>query len=159
MTTAVAERTPLSVGEQAPDFTLPSTSGQPVTLSTLRGSRVLVAFFPLAFTGTCTAEACAFSEDFDAFAGQGVTILPVSVDSVPTLKEFKAKYDMKVDFLSDFMRDASRDFGVLVPSRNHSTRAYFVIDEEGVVRWAHVEANPGQRRENAEILAEIATLA
>jgi peroxiredoxin len=158
MSTAVAERTPPSVGEQAPDFTLPSTSGGSVTLSTLRGSRVLVAFFPLAFTGTCTAEACAFSEDFDAFAGHGVTILPVSVDSVPTLTEFKAKYDMKVDLLSDFMREASREFGVMVESRNHSTRAYFLLDEQGVVRWAHIEPNPGKRRENTEILAEIAKL-
>jgi alkyl hydroperoxide reductase subunit AhpC len=65
---------------------------------------------------------------------------------------------MKVDFLSDFMRDASREFGVLVQSRNHSTRAYFLLDEQGVVRWAHVEPNPGERRENAEILAAIAKL-
>jgi peroxiredoxin len=158
MSTAVVERTVPSVGEQAPDFTLPSTSGESVTLSSLRGRRVLVAFFPLAFTGTCTAEACAFSDDFDVFAGHGVTILPISVDSVPTLNEFKAKYDMKVDFLSDFMRDASREFGVLVQSRNHSTRAYFLLDEQGVVRWAHVEPNPGERRENAEILAAIAKL-
>jgi mycoredoxin-dependent peroxiredoxin len=157
MSTAVAESTP-SVGEQAPDFTLPSTAGQTVTLSELRGTRVLVAFFPLAFTGTCTEEVCGFSEDFDAFAGHGVTILPISVDSIPTLKEFKAKYDLRVDFLSDFLRDASRAFGVLVPARFHSTRAYFLLDEEGIVRWAHVEANPGQRRQNAEILAEIAKL-
>jgi peroxiredoxin len=157
MATAAAERTPM-VGDQAPDFTLPSTSGASVTLSSLRGGKVLVAFFPLAFTGTCTEEVCAFSEDFDAFAGHGVTILPVSVDSVPTLNEFKSKYALKVDFLSDFMRDASRAFGVLIPSRFHSTRAYFLLDEQGVVRWQHVEANPGARRENAEILAEIAKL-
>jgi peroxiredoxin len=146
------------VGEEAPDFTLPSTSGAQLTLSSLRGGRVLVAFFPLAFTSTCTEEVCGFSEDFDAFAGRGVTILPISVDSVPTLKEFKAKYDLKVDFLSDFMRDASRAYGVLLP-RFHSTRAYFLLDEQGIVRWAHVESNPGARRENSEILAEIAKLA
>jgi peroxiredoxin len=158
MSTTLLDRTP-AVGDAAPDFTLPSTGGQTVTLSDLRGKgRVLVAFFPLAFTSTCTEEVCGFSEDFDAFAGHGVTILPISVDSVPTLKEFKAKYDLKVDFLSDFKRDASRAYGVLLPATYFSTRAYFLLDEEGIVRWEHVESNPGARRDNAEILAEIAKL-
>ena len=67
-------------GARAPDFTLPSTSGWPVTLSGLRGKRVLIAFFPLAFTSTCTAELCAFSEDFDRFAEVDTVVLPVSVD-------------------------------------------------------------------------------
>ena len=51
-----------------------------------------LAFFPLAFTSTCTTELCAFSEDFDQFEGAGVAVLPISVDSIPTLKEFKAKH-------------------------------------------------------------------
>ena len=158
MSTTLVERAP-AAGDVAPDFTLPSTAGGQVTLSSLRGKGlVLVAFFPLAFTSTCTEEVCGFSEDFDAFAAEGVTILPVSVDSVPTLKEYKAKYDLKVDFLSDFMRDASRAWGVLIPERFFSNRAYFLVDDEGIVRWAHVEANPGARRENAEILAEIGKL-
>ena len=155
MSATLLDRTP-AVGDVAPNLTLPSTAGQTVTLSELRGKgRVLIAFFPLAFTSTCTDEVCGFSEDFDAFAGHGVTILPISVDSVPTLKEFRARYDLKVDLLSDFMREASRAFGVFVSSRNHSTRAYFLLDADGIVRWEHVEPNPGERRENAEILAAI----
>ena len=158
MQTATAHRPP-AVGERAPDFTLPSTSGEQVTLRDFRGERaVLIAFFPLAFTSTCTTEMCAFTEDFDEFEGSGVAILPISVDSVPTLKEFKAKYRMHADLLSDFRRDVSRSYGVLNEERFFSTRAYFLLDREGTVRWAHVEENPSNRRENSEILAHIAEL-
>jgi peroxiredoxin len=152
--TVVPSATP-AVGSPAPDFTLASTSGQQVTLSALRGQRVLLAFFPLAFTSTCTAELCAFTDDYDAFAAEGVTVLPISVDSVPTLKEFKAKHGMRVPLLSDFRREASRAYGVLLEHSYFSTRAYFLVDPEGVVRWVHVETNPGARRENAEILAAV----
>jgi peroxiredoxin (alkyl hydroperoxide reductase subunit C) len=147
---------PLAVGQIAPDFTLASTSGQNVTLSGFHGQKsVLVAFFPLAFTGVCTAELCGFSEDFDAFSSEDVQILPVSVDATPSLKEFRAKYDMKVELLSDFKREASRAYGVLRDDTFFSNRAYFLIDKSGVIRWAHVEASPGQKRENAEIFAAI----
>jgi peroxiredoxin len=146
-----------AVGTAAPEFTLNSTSGQPVTLSQFKGKdRVLVAFFPLAFTGVCTAEMCAFSEDYDAFAKAGVTVLPISVDSVPTLKEFKAKHSMAVELLSDFKRDASRAYGTLLEETFFSNRAYFLVDKDGIVRWAHVEEAPGKSRTNAEILAAIA---
>lgn len=154
MSTQTAPATP-AVGTPAPDFTLASTSGQQVTLSALRGRRVLLAFFPLAFTSTCTSEMCAFTDDYDAFAAEGVTVLPVSVDSVPTLAEFKAKHGLSVELLSDFRREASRAYGVLLEHTFFSTRAYFLVDADGVVRWSHVEANPGERRENAEILAAI----
>jgi len=123
-----------NTGATAPDFTLPSTSGQSVTLSGLRGTKVLLAFFPLAFTSTCTAELCAMSEDYGRFQSENTAVLPISVDSVPTLKQFKAR------------------------EKFYSNRAYFLIDSIGIVRWTHQEANNGERRENSEILAELARL-
>ncbi|MCE2902344.1 MAG: redoxin domain-containing protein [Gemmatimonas sp.] len=147
---------PLQAGVSAPDFSLSSTNGQTITLSQFRGQKhVLLAFFPLAFTGVCTTELCAFGEDFDAFAGANVEILPISVDAVPSLKEFRNKYAMKTDLLSDFKREVSVAYGVLRPDTFFSNRAYFLVDTSGVIRWAHVEETPGQRRENAEILAAI----
>lgn len=143
------------VGTRAPDFTLPSTSGQNVTLSQFRGHVVLIAFFPLAFSPTCTAEFCEMRDDWDEFAKRGLTVLPISVDSTYSLKEYKAKYGMKVDLLSDFKREVSRRYGVLLEERFFSNRAYFLIDGDGVVRWAHVEENPSKKRTNEEILAEV----
>ena len=147
------------VGDTAPEFTAASTSGSDVSLSSFRGTRnVLLAFFPLAFTGTCTKELVCFTEDFDQFAGKGVEILPISVDSTASLREFKNKLQMKTELLSDFKRDISRAYGVLNEERFYSNRAYFLIDKEGRVRWSHVEASNGQRRENSEILAGIKLL-
>ena len=147
-----------AVGTPAPDFTLPSTSGQPVTLSALRGKSVLLAFFPLAFTSTCTAEMCAFSEDLGKFQSANTVVLPISVDSVPTLKEFKAKERMTVDLLSDFKRDVSRTYGTLLEDKFFSKRAYVLVDRGGTVRWTHEERELGQRRENGELLAQLAAL-
>ena len=147
-----------SVGAPAPDFSLPATAGQMVLLSSLRGKNVLLAFFPLAFTGTCTAELCAMSEDYDKFESGDTVVLPISVDSVPTLKVFKAKESIMVDLLSDFQREVSRLYGVLNEEKFNSNRAYILIDKNGVVRWTHQEANNSERRENSEILAELARL-
>jgi len=147
-----------SAGVPAPDFTLPSTSGQTVSLASLRGKNVLLAFFPLAFTSTCTAEMCAISEDYGKFQSGNTVVLPISVDSVPTLKEFKAKEHLTVDLLSDFKREVSRLYGILNEERFFSNRAYVLIDKNGIVRWNHQEANNSERRDNSELLAELAKL-
>jgi peroxiredoxin len=158
MTSTQLQNSP-QVGDVAPEFTAASTSGKDVLLSSFRGKRnVLVAFFPLAFTGTCSKELICFTEDFDQFAGHGVEILPISVDAVPSLKEFKNKLQMKTELLSDFKREVSRAYGVLNEDRFYSNRAYFLIDKEGRVRWSHVEGNNSQKRENSEILAAIKLL-
>jgi peroxiredoxin len=158
MTSTQLQNSP-QVGDAAPDFTAPSTSGKDVSLSSFRGKRnVLLAFFPLAFTGTCTKELVCFTEDFDQFVGKGVEILPISVDSTASLKEFKNKLRMKTELLSDFKRDISRAYGVLNEDRFYSNRAYFLMDREGRIRWSYIEGNNGDRRENSEILAAIELL-
>jgi len=147
-----------AVGAPAPDFTLASTSGSNVTLSSLKGKLVLLAFFPLAFTGTCTKEMCAFTEDLSQFQSANTVVLPISVDSVATLKEFKAKERIGVDLLSDFKRDVSRKYGTLLEDLFFSNRAYVIIDRAGIVRWTFAEETPGTRRENTELLAELKRL-
>jgi mycoredoxin-dependent peroxiredoxin len=147
-----------SVGSVAPDFTLPSTSGSDVTLSGLRGKNVLLAFFPLAFTRVCTVELCSFTEDYGAFRDANTEVLPISVDSIPTLREFKAKERISLDLLSDFKREVSRLFGTLLEDRFHSNRAYILIDRDGVIRWTFAEEATRNRRENAELLERIRAL-
>jgi peroxiredoxin len=146
------------VGAPAPDFTLASTSGADVTLSALKGKAVLLAFFPLAFTSTCTKEMCAFTEDYSQFQSANTVVLPISVDSVATLKEFKAKEKIGVDLLSDFKREVSRKYGTLLEDKFFSNRAYVIIDRAGIVRWTFAEETPGTRRENSDLLAQLTRL-
>ncbi|MGE0556122.1 MAG: redoxin domain-containing protein [Gemmatimonadales bacterium] len=146
------------VSQPAPDFTLSSTSGGEVTLSALRGRAVLLAFFPAAFTSTCTAEMCAFSDDYADFEAAGAVVLPISVDATASLKAYKAHEKLSVDLLSDFHRTVSRAYGVLDEARFRSQRAYVLVDKGGVVRWTHLEEHPGLRRENSELLDQVRAL-
>jgi peroxiredoxin len=152
---AIESHTVPQVGQRAPEFTLPSTSGEKVALSSLRGKPVLLAFFPVAFSSTCTAQLCDMRDDHDQFTDRGVVVVPISVDSTYSLKEYKAKHGMKVDLLSDFRRDVSRLYGVLLDDRFYSQRSYFLLDADGIVRWAHVESNPDHKREDTELLDAI----
>jgi len=148
-----------AAGDTAPDFTLVTTTGQPVTLSSFRGNKsVLVAFFPLAFTNTCSAELCSFTDDFTSFESAGVVVIPISVDAVPSLKAWKEKLKIGPELASDFRRDTVRAYGVLNEDKFFANRSYFLVDKQGVVRWSHVEKLNGEKRENSEILAEIAKL-
>src|SRR3954469_5582699 len=159
MTATATHQQPPGAGQPAPDFSLQSTSGATVSLRDFRGKKnVLLAFFPLAFTSTCTAELCEMRDDYSAYERGDVVVLPISVDSVPTLKEFRKLHDMKTDLLSDFKREATNAYGVMWQDAFFSNRAYFLIDREGIVRWAHVEATPGQKRSTAEIVEQIERL-
>jgi len=154
----VPARIPVA-GDTAPDFTLVTTTGQPVTLSSFRDRKnVLLAFFPLAFTSTCTAELCSFTDDYPVFESKEIEVIPISVDAVPSLKAFREKLNIVPHLASDFRRDAARAYGVLNEEQFFANRAYFLIDKQGIVRWSHVERLNRERRENSEILAEIAKL-
>ena len=119
---------------------------------------MVLAFFPLAFTGVCTAELCSFTEDHTQFANLNVEVLGISVDSVPTLVEFRAKHGIEITLLSDFKRDVSRSYGTLLEDMFFSSRAYVIIDEAGIVRWTLAETELGHRRENTELLGHLESL-
>jgi peroxiredoxin len=149
----------IQAGDMAPDFTLSSTSGSDVTLSSFRGRQnVLVAFFPAAFTGTCDAEVCEFGDELSQYASRNTAVLPISVDQLPTLRALKKHEGVKVDMLADVRRDVVAAYGVLDDRLYRANRAYFLVDKEGVVRWRHVEANNGEKRETAELLRQIEAL-
>ena len=145
-----------NVGDKAPDFSLKSTSGETLSLSQFKGQKnVLLAFFPLTFTGVCTKENCAFTEDYAKFEGKDTVVLPISVDATPSQNEFRSKHKMTHNILSDFKREAGRAYGVLDEEKFFTKRAYFLVDKQGVVRWKHVEPELGMSRTNQELLAEI----
>ncbi|MGH7703467.1 MAG: redoxin domain-containing protein, partial [Gemmatimonadales bacterium] len=85
-------------------------------------------------------------------------VIPISVDSVPTLKEFKAKEKIAVDMLSDFKREVSRKYDTLMEEKFFSNRAYVLIDRNGVVRWTYAEETPGTRRQIADLVVHLRAL-
>ncbi len=144
-----------AVGDPAPDFTLPSTGGGAARLASLRGRKVLLAFFPAAFTRVCTEEMCAFTEDFGQYAATQTVVLPISVDPLETLVAFREQEGLAMDLLSDSERTVSRAYGVLQDDRQVAHRAYVLVDRDGIVRWAHREATPATRRSTGELLARL----
>ena len=118
----------------------------------------MLAFFPFAFTSTCTAELCDFGTDVPQFSAADTVVLGISCDSFHTLKAYKAKEGMGIDLLSDIKREVSRAYGVLIEELFVSSRAYVIIDKQGVIRWTHNEAELGHKRSNAELLAELQKL-
>ena len=128
--------TTLKVGDVAPDFTLPSTEGSPVTLSSLRGKTVVLAFFPAAFTGGCTAEMQKYQLGLDKFQTAGAQIYAISEDNTPSQKEFATKLKLAFPILSDFKdRKVATDYGVLIADRGIANRVTFVISPEGKVNF------------------------
>jgi len=147
------------LGELAPDFTLTSTTGGQVTLSSWRGkNNVLLAFFPLAFTSVCSKEMCEIYENIDRFRSASTQVFGISVDSIPTLKEWQYKNGMQTELLSDFKREVSRRYGVLDEDKYYSTRSYFLIDMQGILRWSHIESDNANKRDLSELLDPISKL-
>ena len=131
--------THLKVGDKAPGFTLPSTHGDSVELSSFLGkSNVVLAFYPAAFTGGCTREMQAYQFNIDKFEGTETTVFGVSTDNVPSQRKFSEELGVKFAMLSDFRdREMSKSYGVLLEDRGVATRTTFVIDKAGIIQ--HVE--------------------
>jgi len=137
----------VTVGQQAPDFTLVNQRGEKVTLSDLRGRKVVLVFFPFAFSDLCTTELCSLRDRRGEFDDDTV-LLGVSVDPKHALRVFKEQEGLGFDLLSDFWPhgEVAQAYGVFLPERGMATRATFVLDREGVVTWAVVN-HPGEMRD------------
>lgn len=138
----------LQIGQPAPDFTLFNTEKQEVTLSALGGKNVLLLFFPLAFTSVCTVELCSVRDDLKKYEELNVVPLGISVDSLYTLKKFKEEQNLNFDLLSDFNKTVSTAYGALYEQfgfgmQGVSKRAAFVVDADGIIRYAEVLENAG----------------
>jgi len=136
------------IDSPAPDFTLRDHHGATVTLSEMVGERpVVLVFFPLAFTGTCTGELCELRDNIAVFADADVEVLALSVDSSATLREFAERERYPFRLLSDFWPhgEVSRKYGVLLDDKGFATRGTFLIDRDGVVR-ARFVSGPGEAR-------------
>jgi peroxiredoxin len=146
----------LAVGDPAPDFTLLDQDKQPLTLSDLRGGPVMLVFFPLAFSSTCTRELCEIRDDFGAYERRGVTVLGISVDSTHALRAWRREQGYANRFLSDRwpVGAVAKLYGVWNEKDGQADRGSFILDAEGVVRYA-VRNPSSQARDEAAYVAAL----
>ena len=139
----------IQVGQQAPDFTLFSDEKKEVKLSDFKGKNVVINFFPMAFTGVCTAQLCDARDNMKKYEKLNAEVLGISVDSPFTLGKFKADNEYNFPLLSDFNKEVSQEYGAFYEQfvfglKGVSKRAVFVVDTEGVVRYEEVLSNAGE---------------
>jgi len=146
----------LQPGSPAPQFTLISTEKKPVSLSDFKGKKVVLHFFPMAFTGVCTTQLCTMRDNFGYYDGLNATILGISVDSPFTLAKFKEENNYQFELLSDFNKEVSTAYGCIYEEfvlglKGVSKRAAFVIDEEQNIIYAEVLESAGDLPDFAAI--------
>ncbi|MGE3781390.1 MAG: thioredoxin-dependent thiol peroxidase [Alphaproteobacteria bacterium] len=139
----------VNIGDQAPDFTLPTDGNRSVTLSALRGKPVVLYFYPKDDTSGCTAEACGFRDSFPDFGSTGAVVIGVSRDSVASHDKFKQKHALPFILASDATGEVTERYGVWVEKSMYGRkymgidRSTFLIDRDGVVRaaWRKVKVS------------------
>jgi peroxiredoxin len=136
-------------GQQAPDFTLYDSAKNKVSLHDYKGKNVVLLFFPLAFTSTCTKELCHVRDNISQFNSLDAQVFGISVDSLHTLAKFKAEQELNFPLLSDFNKQVSKAYDTIYEKFSFdmegvSKRSAFVIDGNGVVQYAEVLENAGE---------------
>jgi len=140
----------IEVGQPAPEFTLYDSTKNKITLSDMKGENVLLLFFPLAFTSTCTAELCSIRDNISFYNNVNAKVFGISVDSLHTLAKYKSDQNLNFTLLSDFNKDVSLLYGSLYEMFGYnmkgvSKRSAFIIDKDGIVRYAEVLENAGEQ--------------
>jgi mycoredoxin-dependent peroxiredoxin len=150
----------LSVGDRAPEFSLPDQDKQVVSLADLRGTPVLLVFYPFAFSRICTGELCQLRDELSVYTDAGVTVLAVSTDPVFSLKAYKEQEGFEFTLLSDFWPHGSvaQAYGAFNEKAGMALRGTFLIDAEGTIAFAEVN-QPGDAREQSGWKDAVATLA
>ena len=130
------------MGDPAPDFSLPSDTGETVKLSDLRGQRVIVYFYPAAMTPGCTKQACDFSDSIDRLKAEGYTVLGISPDKPEKLAKFRERDGLTITLLSDVDKDVLTAWGAFGEKKLYGKvvqgviRSTFVVDPEGTIEYA-----------------------
>jgi peroxiredoxin len=138
----------LKIGDQAPDFKLFSSDLKETSLADFKGKKLVLQFFPMAFTGTCTTQLCTMRDSFGFYQGMNAEVLGISVDSPFTLAKFKEEQFYQFPLLSDFNKETSTAYQAIYEEfvynlKGVSKRAAFVIDEKGKIIYAEVLESAG----------------
>ncbi len=139
----------LQVGDKAPDFSLYASEKQLVHLRDFRGRHVVLLFYPLAFTGTCTKELCSTRDDIGIYNDLDAEVLAISIDTPQSLARYKAEYQFNFTLLSDFNKEVIRAYDVMYEEfslgmRGVAKRSVFLIDPDGYIRYMEILENAGQ---------------
>jgi len=150
-------------GQLAPSFELYNSDKAKVKLEDFRGKNVLLLFFPLAFTSTCTAELCSVRDNLATYNKMNAQVLGISVDSLHTLNKYRQDQQLNFPLLSDFNKDVSTAYGSLYETfgygmRGVSKRSAFVIDKDGIIRYAEVLENASELPDFSAINKTLDTL-
>ena len=143
----------LELGDTAPQFALEDDRGGTFTLDEHRGKKILLVFYPGDNTPVCTAQLCEYRDGIEAFEGLGVEVVGISADSGESHRKFREKHDLPFTLLSDPDMSVARQYdskGIMGVKRS-----IFLVDEEGVVRYRHVESLSLFRRRREELLEAI----
>jgi mycoredoxin-dependent peroxiredoxin len=137
----------ITVGDTAPEFSLPDQDKQVVSLAELRGAPVLVVFYPFAFSGICTGELCQLRDELATYTEAGVQVVAISTDPTFSLKAFRAQEGFEFALLSDFWPHGAtaQAYGVFNDKAGMALRGTFLVDAEGKVAFAEVN-QPGDAR-------------
>lgn len=139
----------IEVGQAAPGFALFDSEKKEVKLAELKGKNILLLFFPLAFTSVCTKELCEVRDSISIYTAANATVFGISSDSLYTLAKFKEEQNLNFSLLSDYNKDTATAYGSLYETfgfgmKGVAKRSAFVIDREGIVRYAEVLENAGE---------------
>lgn len=154
----------VAVGSPAPNFALFDNTKQRVSLADQRGKTVVLAFYPAAFTAVCEKELCSFRDSLAALNSLNAAVFGVSVDAPFANKAFAERNGLNFPLLSDYARETVRAYGVAhddfagMPGYTAAKRSVFVIDGEGVVRYAWVAPNPGVEPNYDEVKTAVSQL-
>ena len=147
----------LEAGTIAPDFTLPDQNGNPVRLSSFKGKKVVLYFYPKDNTPGCSRQACAFAARYAGFKAQNVAVIGISKDSVASHQKFAEKYELPFILISDPERVAIEAYGVWQEKKNYGkvsmgvVRSTYIINEEGIIEKVMPKVKPDT---NAEEILE-----
>ena len=138
----------LTIGQAAPAFKLFNSEKEEVSLSSFLGKKVIIHFFPQAFTGVCTTQLCTMRDNLNYYTDLNAVVLGISVDSVFSLGKFKEEQNYNFSLLSDFNKEVSKAYDAIYDSwilnmNGVSKRAAFVIDSNGLVQYAEVLESAG----------------
>ncbi|MEO5974379.1 MAG: peroxiredoxin [Ilumatobacteraceae bacterium] len=144
----------VSIGDRAPEFTLPGTGGRSYSLADYLGKSVVLVFYPGDNTAVCTKQLCSYTKSIDEFNGVGAQVLGISPQSVDSHEQFSHRHNFGFPLLADIDKEVSALYGVIGPL-GFSRRSVFVVDGKGIIRYAHRALTGLSYRPAGELVAAV----